>query len=125
MKRRTGLIATLTAFFVLQAPICALACVENPAPDSAAVGHSCHDESSGPSPAEEPASHEGCGCELAPEAFASQASDSNLKQTHLHVAPVRRGPDLSAAFESAASSIARNIDLPPPDILLVKSTLLI
>ncbi|MBJ22591.1 MAG: hypothetical protein GY910_18735 [bacterium] len=124
MKRRAGLIATVTAFFVLQMPLCALACVEAPAPDATAAQHSCHDEGSGSPPVEAPVSHEGCGCALAPEAFASQASDSNLTQVDLEMAPALC-PERNIVAATCAPSTVFNVDLPPPDILLQKSTLLL
>jgi len=124
VRRHIWLIATATAFFVLQAPLCVLACVESPTAEATAAEHSCHDfdESSNSSPEEVPRSHEGCGCELAPEAFVSQTSDSNIAWEHLHLSPALLW-ELNAAREGWAPAVTPNTDLPPPDILLLKSTL--
>jgi hypothetical protein len=124
MRRRIWFIAIVTAFFVLHAPLCVLACVEGPSPEATAAEHSCHDENSNSSPSEQPSSQSGCGCEPVPEALASQTSDSEIGSLHLHVSPIHIGV-LNVAGVRCEPSVVRNTDLPPPDILLLKSTLIL
>ena len=124
MRRRIWLIAIVTAFFVLHAPLCVLACVEGPSPEATATEHSCHDENSDSSPSEQPNSHQSCGCEPVPEALASQTSNAEIGSLHLHVSPIHIG-ELNVARVRCEASIVQNTDLPPPDILHLKSPLIL
>ncbi len=124
VRQRSWLIAIVAAFFVLQAPLCVLACAENSASETVATEHSCHDEGSKSSPAEEPSSHADCGCEPAPEALVFQSSDSEISSIQLHVSPLQL-LELNVACEHREALVVRNTDLPPPDILLLKSTLIL
>lgn len=125
VKRSIWLIATVAAVFVLQAPLCALACLDNAdAEPPAAAGHACHEESSDPSPAGVPGSHEDCGCEIAADAVVFQPSGFTTTLVQVFILPSIRCE--LATFHSAWEiSVTYEIDLPPPDILLLKSTLII
>ena len=127
VKQRNWLIATATTLFVLQAPLCALACLER-SEAATAQAHSperpCHEEGSESTPTDSPNSHEDCGCELGHQALVP-SPDAQLYAPFLAFASP--GPSSEAVysmvyFEPAAP---RATDLPPPDILLLKSTLLI
>ncbi len=132
MKRRNQLIATLAAFFVLQAPLCVFACLQNAAPDeSTTEAHHtsppCHEEAPSPGSSSEPGNaHEDCGCgdsytavlASADQTFSTVQSSPVLPPTALEV-------PLNAVLSRTTKVRLREADLPPPDILLLKSTLLI
>jgi hypothetical protein len=139
VRRSSGFIATLAVLFVLQAPLCALACLDgvnesdiafddpispaDPKPTSNA-GHACHDESPASTPPGAPGSHDDCGCEIGANALVSPSSDSTSMSLQIFVhASTRWVPTASSGSWEAA--VARGLDLPPPDILLLKSTLII
>ena len=125
MKRRTRQIATVVALIGLQAPICALACMQSPTLGLAAVGSAmppCHERGSESSPSQAPRSDRDC-CAFAGEAAVFDASVPVLIAS---VAVTSR----SAFWWPVAHAAVAHVDiiaasLPPPDILLLKSTLII
>jgi len=126
MQRHLRLTAILTALYVLQSPVCVLACLQQA--EAAGIetagmaGHGCHEEAP-PSSSEAPSSHEDC-CESSEEAVTSQTGSLLALSFHAVVSETPGyGPIVSR--EPRALSIIRAIDLPPPDILLLKSTLII
>jgi hypothetical protein len=138
MNRHAWLIATVTALFVLQAPICAVACLESDASDASAdASHevpACHeaapDANSNRGAEDAPASHEDCGCDVAPSMLPIPAdqpgqpgelsSSRNLVAISTSTFELRR-----FAFVVSYLALPCQTDRPPPDILLLKSTLLI
>lgn len=127
MKRHIWLIATVAALFVLQAPFCAFACFESADTEPSTVAErSCHEERADSSPAGESNSHEDCGCDFDTQALVSQPIDSNTTTpVGIFVPPALRLELTSSSSRGQKPLVAQNADLPPPDILLLKSTLLI
>ncbi len=111
---------------MLQAPICAFACFESGKTDPSAIAdYSCHEESSDSSPAGESNSHKDCGCSFESQALVSQPSDSNtMTPIEIVVSPAQRSEPTSSG-RGQEPRVAQNADLPPPKILLLKSTLII
>jgi len=127
MRRTRWLLAIVAAFFVLQAPLCALACFESFGTDSSETAErSCHDERSGSSPARESSSHDDCGCNFDSQPLVSQPTYSNTTTSSIEIigAPSLRSERIDSS-RVRESQVAQNADLPPPDILLLKSTLII
>ena len=126
VKPHNWLVATMAALFLLQAPFCALACFGGSEADPSAVAeNSCHEESSDSSPAGESSSHEDCGCSFASEALVSQPIDANATTSYeIFVSPLRQS-ELTYSRTVQQLLVAQNADLPPPDILLLKSTFII
>jgi len=131
VKRRNRLIATLTALFVFQTPLCVLACLPNAAPDEASAearhGSSCHQEASSPRTSSEPRdAHGDCGCCDSYAAVLTSADQtfSNLQSSPVFPPTTLEVP-LNAVFTRTTKVRLCEADLPPPDILLLKSTLLI
>ncbi len=130
MKRRNRLIATLAALFVLQAPLCVVACLPGESPETSTAearqASPCH-ETSPSSDSNQPAdSHEECGCEDSLTVVLSSADQSFSNVQNAAVVPPK-GLDarLIEVLSSAIQVQPSETDLPPPDILLSKSTLLI
>ena len=122
MKRSIWLIATVAALFVLQAPLCAFACLDNVDTEPpAAAGHACHEESPDPSPAGAP---EDCRCAITADALVFPQSVSSTTWVQAFMFP-SVGCELATFHSAWEASVAYEIDLPPPDILLLKSTLII
>jgi hypothetical protein len=149
VKRRDWLIATLTAFFVLQAPLCVLACLLDGDSKDGVAEHravSCHDPGRGPSshlpsnsspdssrsPSPGPArsepigAHDNCGCGDTLSAVVPGATWTAWNST----SSAAIVPSSLAYATEVAASWRRPIppgqtDLPPPDILLLKSSFLI
>ena len=127
MRRTSWLVAIAAAFFVLQAPLCALACFEALGTDSSEVAErSCHDEGSDSSPASNSNSHDDCGCNFDSQPLVSQPTDSNTTTSSIEIAgsPPSRSERIHTS-RVRESETAQYADLPPPDILLLKSTLII
>jgi hypothetical protein len=131
VKRRNWLIATLAALFVLQTPLCVLACQLNAAPDEAgAEAHhasSCHEEAPSPRSSSEPRdAHGDCGCGDSYTAVLASADQtvSNVQSSPV-LPPTALEVPLNAVFSRTTKVQLCEADLPPPDILLLKSTLLI
>jgi hypothetical protein len=127
MRRPSWFIAIMAALFVLQAPLCALACFENADADPSTVTErSCHDEPSDSSPSGESNSHADCGCNFVSQALVSQPTVFNPTPppVDLVVSSALRS-ELIYSSGGREPHIAQEADLPPPDILLLKSTLII
>lgn len=145
MKRSFWLIWTVTILFGIEAPLCAMACVgadglqivsvefpsdlANPGMDSTsrespAPKPPCHESGSDSSRPPTPDSHQDCGCDFAVEVLLS---DSPAEVSTSLVGWL--ASDVSAEFKLARGGVASMATfashLPPPDILLLKSTLLI
>jgi hypothetical protein len=129
MTRRVLLIATTAILFGLQAPLCALACIDSsadasPASVADASEHPCHEESSD-SPQPGAPSHEDCGCELAYEAVLPGAQDTGSTTPTWALAPPSMHSRVADIPRYVPLLVTKLTDLPPPDFLLLKSTLLI
>jgi hypothetical protein len=96
-------------------------------PSSRSTGMPCHESGDGPAPAESGNAHDDCGCAWTVAGLISDSPAPLLNSSpefrtfgtssHLHLPLLPRDREAAvAAFES---------ELPPPDILLLKSTLLI
>ena len=125
LARHIWRVASVAALVGLQAPLCALACLEGQPAEPTLAQHSqapCHEQDRVPD--DTPSSDDGCGCEIAREAFlpASEASWSVLTLVFAVPHGVLVPPDAEARWKPAVPEAS---DLPPPDILLLKSTLLI
>ena len=137
VKRRNWLIAILAALFVLQAPLCVLACLTNAAQDesTAETLHAspppCHEQAphtQTPTPApNKPAdTHNDCGCEDSFTAVLASADKTFTNvQTSQVIATKALEDPVGAVLRSTIDVRLSEADLPPPDILLLKSTLLI
>ncbi|MCP4039807.1 MAG: hypothetical protein GY944_11915 [bacterium] len=136
MNRRTIVIATFTALFGLfQGPLCGVACLDGGVSTMASdVVHQaesdmpCHAAATqDDDPSEQPASHEECGCEGTSQLVLS------LKKVDVvdHASAVDFAPKWVRSFEieSSPREMLDAFDVAllgsPPDILLMKSTLLI
>lgn len=131
MKRHKWLIAAFTALFVLQAPLCVLACLPSAdaatAVDAAHQSNSpCHESTPASSPAEPSSSHDDCGCEDSYTAVLASAdlATPNLVPTAV-IPPLNSADQLRVNLVWLARSNPNETDLPPPDVLLLKSTLII
>jgi hypothetical protein len=126
VKRHVKLITLVTALFVAQVPFCALACFQpSEVSSSAAQESSCHEKSSNSSPAGESNSHDDCGCDFAIQALLSQPIDSNTTTPVDFLVSGRQQLAPTDSSSSRAPQVRQDTDLPPPDILLLKSTLII
>jgi hypothetical protein len=126
MKRRIWLIATVAALFGLQVPLCALACLTSPSSESVAADNSglppCHKHSPDSTPAEAPNSDTNC-CNFAFDAIVVDAG--SILNIAFHAEFSRTQAWQLAPSTSLAYAVSTSADLPPPDILLLKSTLII
>jgi len=128
MKRHIWLVATTVALFGLQAPLCALACITGAQQSAPQVAENaeqpCHGESPDPGSEQSPASREDCSCELSTmtlvpaSGVATSAPALALLPLYAFALPVHSRVRMTAPVSGSA-------DLPPPDIMLLKSTLLI
>ncbi|GEM_PF-2240741 len=137
VKRRNWLIATLAALFVLQTPLCVLACLTNAAQDesTAETLHAspppCHEQAphtqTPTSAPDKPAdTHNDCGCEDSFTAVLASADKTFANvQTSQAIATKALEDPVGAVLRSTIDVRLSEADLPPPDILLLKSTLLI
>ena len=131
-KRPIWLIATVLALFGLQVPLCALACTQGPAAESITAhqaeppchGQSSQEQSNDSSPSEAPRSEGECGCELAYEAPLLGADSISNYGGVAFLLPGAPGRLLDSSVRGART-VPTSTDLPPPDILLLKSTFLI
>ena len=141
-KRPIWLIATVLALFGLQVPLCALACMQGSDTESIATHQpepSCHQQSSrqqsgheqsrherndDSSPSEAPCSQAECGCEFAYEALLPSVDSISNHSSFAFLLLGTPGQPLDSSVRRA-SGVPTGTDLPPPDILLLKSTLLI
>lgn len=127
--RQTSLIAALTAFFVLHAPLCALACLPSlEAAPASAMAHMpdgdapCHGAPETPEPT---GSHDDCACDEAGSAVFLNAEKP--LSIDVVVAPLSNVSSIARHDHPRLSSgdAPLETDLPPPDILLLKSTWLL
>ncbi len=129
VKRRIWLTATTAALFTLQAPLCALACLESPETVSASASHHgaqpCHDDGAEPAPADRPRSHEHCGCALVIEARVVETSSCSTVSAAASITSPKVFSQPGGAIVRWAPSVPSSTDLPPPDLLLLKSSLII
>ena len=126
MRRRIRLIVTVAALIGLQGPLCAFACLTGPETEASAAQRAeapCHPKSSDASPSEAPRSPEDCGCELANEALLPGPEVSASVAT-LALLPRTLGWQLHSCVHRVPT-IPKDGDLPPPDVLLRKSILII
>jgi hypothetical protein len=126
VRRRIWLIATAAALFVAPAPICAIACLEAPGAQSTAASateHPCHDAGGERAPSESPSAPEACGCGFAHEALVSATNVAPA--TPLAIAPPSALVDALYASADWTRAVPRDTDLPPPDLLLLESILLL
>jgi hypothetical protein len=129
MKRWVWITASLAALFGLQGALCALACLEGPAvalaSHPAGAQMPCHGGPSQPSP--EPVQQEsepscGCGASLVALSEAGEAIGGGLLAASLpaRVVLVRMTAPVATNLHAPAPE-----RLPPPDTLLLKSTLIV
>jgi len=124
--KRSLLTTMVAALYVLPAPLCAAACIESPQP-AAVAGHAeppCHEEAPSSAPPGAPGSHDDCGCQSPDETLTSRTAERTLDPAKALgcVAAVRV---MTLRLASLPSGIPHQGDLPPPDLLLLKSTLLL
>lgn len=123
-------IVSLLALMWLQGPLCALVCTAaSAAMPTPAAHHSTPSEhpcgEQGGSPRGEPTSSHECTCSVAAEAVPSKAEST--ARTHSPAAVIAASAPLRpllapVGFAPSRQSTGR---IPPPDILLLKSTLII
>ena len=127
MRQRSWLVAAVAALFALQTPLCALGCLDFPSPTVAHTSQAdppCHSDTSHPTPPESPDSHDDCGCQLEPDAVVS-SGDAPISVVGLAQPTGEAFPGRLPSRTRFAFSVPGEGDLPPPDILLLKATLLI
>ena len=125
VRRHIWLMATVAALFGLQASLCALACLDDPQPESTTAHHAeepCHEHGSS-SPVDR-SSHEDRGCEFGYEALVPSPPVSVSAPVLAFVPSTPRWQPTHSSVRWAPP-VPKDADLPPPDILLLKSTLLI
>lgn len=120
------LTATVAALFVLQAPLCALACLPESGTaimaESAGGAPPCHEPAEAPEKSEP---HDDCGCADSSAALLP-LSAKEAAAAHFVVAPSMAALALPhRVIRRTPHTLLTETDLPPPDILLRKSTLLI
>lgn len=128
-RRRTRMMAMLAALLVLQIPLCAFACAsESPSmTTSAAASHDapCHGAPSESEPTTPASDDEQCGCGEAAHQALLASSEKGVMGSGSAIVPswpILLGASLRRAtlqLEPPAT------DLPPPDILLRTSILLL
>ena len=132
MKRHQLLIAILAALFAFQAPLCAFACLpdapsETPMESGSEAGMPCHD-SAPSSDSDAPTDHSAeCGCGESLQALvpsADQIASQLSADDHEPEEPAPVTLVLVASAKRNAPLPPSETDLPPPDILLLKTTLL-
>jgi hypothetical protein len=120
----------VTALFVLLAPLCAIACLPTAdiqgTADSEHGNSPCHESAPSSQPSEPEKSNGDCGCE---DSYTAVVPIADQTSTNLPSTAVVLEAAISDVFVSEIRPVARaqlrETDLPPPDILLRKSTLLI
>jgi hypothetical protein len=133
MRRYSLPIAILTAFFVLEAPLCALACLPTVSSETAmpAGEHAdmpCHDSAPSAAPDGPARQSDDCDCGDAFEVVMPSTDVSVADRVASSLAAVPSGPTFAFALPRnghRGTIPLEETDLPPPDILLLKSTLLI
>ena len=134
------LILTVTILFGIQAPLCAFACADATSPEFAAVGSDaypgypaqtdssqapCHESKSDPAPSEAPGAHEACGCDFVVEGLLSSTPNEATVSIVAWMPPESAIALFIFGEALEASKVTFAPGIPPPDILLLKSTLLI
>ena len=143
VKRRFWLILTMAILFGIEAPICAIACVTGAdgasvsvsplAADSRSSHHvesSCHESRGDSTPGDSPSSDQDCGCDFTVEGLLSTSPNVAATLAASWMSPNGLVASISSidGLGLATSEDARAAyqpGVPPPDILLLKSTLLI
>lgn len=122
------LLAIVATLLALQVPLCALACTDasgavevaaSPQPASPP----CHDEAPAPTSKGPQPAHAECGCDVASLTLLPASADIPTTAIALAPAPARVG--ITAGFQDRDARLPCRADLPPPDLLLLKSTLLL
>ncbi|MAG33754.1 MAG: hypothetical protein CL908_22980 [Deltaproteobacteria bacterium] len=129
-RRRIWLIATVAALLTLQAPLCGLACLESsesgPMAASEAMDSPCHESAPSRGPSEPARSHDDCSCEDSYAALVpGLETPSSSIQSPQTFAPSRFSETVRRCAVAVPQICSGATNLPPPDILLLKSTLLI
>jgi hypothetical protein len=132
VNRHALLVVSFAALFGLRAPLCVFACVQevpsapvaSSAPDSAAPPP-CHGSADDAVP-EAPATGHECDC-ASFQIVLTQAASSKFGVSLAAVVPVPRLAwlPLPAAPLALSPAWTKPQDLPPPNVLLLKSTLLV
>ena len=124
IQRHAGTLSIVVALAVLQAPLCALACLESNAAAEVteAAPPPCHGEPSTPATENEPPEpYLDCGC--ASTTAAVGPKDSTLDSLHSVGSSFAQLP--WAAVRPPKIAHTYEVELPPPDLLLRKSTLIL
>ena len=127
LRRQLWLIVTVAALLGAEAPLCILACVEdNPTADIAAhqTEAPCHGSASNSPPSGSPDAREDCACKFEYEALVASSSDPTAESSGAGMAFIPQSV-LPDRIGSVLRGVAIGYDLPRPDILLMKSTLII
>jgi hypothetical protein len=123
----------VTILFGIEAPLCATAClvssdtspltIESPSVPSSAM--SCHESKRGDPPADSGNTHDDCGCDFSVAGLLSDSPAGDSNSTH-EMSAVRRRLDSRLPIRNREmTNVTFGNQLPPPDILLLKSTFLI
>jgi hypothetical protein len=115
---------------VLQAPLCVLACLPGEVPETwtAEASHAppCHGAAPSSESSEPADSHDDCGCE---DSLSAVLSNADPSFSNVQNSAVVQSKALDALVIVVCSSATKfppsETDLPPPDILLLKSAFLI
>jgi hypothetical protein len=134
MARISWLLAAVAVLFGLQLPLCAAACRHGAEASHArmatAAAHAgepatppCHGAPAEPAPGADPDPHAECACSHAPAAVVAECERSARAQALPAAAiDVATAPP---ALPVRTLAPAPHTDLPPPDLLLRKATLLL
>lgn len=127
VRQRTWLIATVVALFGLLAPPCVFACLERLEDESSATQLAeppCHEQDPDSIPSEAPRSSADCACEFDSEVLLHNSKLSSSAGALVVISPRALCQPLDASTHWAFATL-EGTGLPSPDILLLKSTLLI
>ncbi len=129
MKRNGWQIVVMMALFAIHTPICGLACFEGSSVGATSITeHACHEKTSDTSSHERSDSstpEDGCGCQLTLHGFVPQSTDTNASSSIDHASDTGNRIDRVRPERGTGLQVAVVSDLPPPDVLLLKSTLII
>ncbi|HEB88297.1 MAG TPA: hypothetical protein ENI85_01895 [Deltaproteobacteria bacterium] len=129
MRRNGWQIVVMMALFAIHTPICGLACFESPSVGPTSITeHACHEKTSHSSSHERSGSsnpEDGCGCQLTLHGFVPQSADTNASSSIDHAIDAGNRVDRVQLERGTGLQVAVISDLPPPDVLLLKSTLII
>jgi hypothetical protein len=129
MSRRALIVFSLVALFGLRAPLCLLACLEIGASGAvvasapAEPGPPCHGNDPATSE-EEPVDGHECGCDEF-QLVLTKLDSSKSGGLEAEAPTPLRVAFLVPPFEIPTAPLRSRQALPPPDILLLKSTLLL